>query len=337
MSATVATDSSAGCFWSETFALHGSVTPMVLKRVVIFGAIGLGVWLAVSFTHTVTGWTVTPFEFIGVVLGLLLVLRTNSGYDRWYEARKLWGGIVNQSRNLAILGTTYGPRDERWQREFARWTAAFPHIARHSLRGERTLDDIAKLLGEETPRAAAAQHMPSYASARISRLLLEAVRAGQMNPFAFHQAEKERALLIDHIGACERILKTPLASAFSIEIRRYLFVYLATLPFALVDKVGVLTPLFTMLIAYPLLSLDQIGVELQNPFSKMRLSHLPLDEISSAIECNVLGLLEEPTPEPVLPSAEILPLPEIHDPAPQKPRVPVRPPLPTPVVAYAEA
>ncbi len=333
----LATSSSSGCFWSETFALHGSVTPMVLRRVVIFGVIGLAVWMLASFTHSVAGWTVTPFEFIGVVLGLLLVLRTNSGYDRWYEARKLWGGIVNQSRNLAILGTTYGPRDERWQREFAKWTAAFPHIARHSLRGERQLDDIAKLLGGDTPRVAAAQHMPCYVAARISRLLLEAVRAGEMNPFAFHQAEKERLMLIDHIGACERILKTPLATAFSIEIRRYLFVYLATLPLALVDKVGVLTPLFTMLIAYPLLSLDQIGVDLQNPFSKLRLSHLPLDEISSAIECNVLALLEEPELDPVLKQPEFPPAPEIHDSPAQKPRTPVRPPLPAPVVAYAEA
>lgn len=282
----------ARSFWSEALALKGSVLPLVLRRVAIFGSIGLACWLIDSMVHYETGMTITPFEFVGVVLGLLLVLRTNSGYDRWYEARKLWGGIVNQSRNIAVLGLTYGPRDEKWRREFIKWTSAFPHIVRHSLRGERELDDLYEKLGEDTPKVASAQHMPLYASSRVARLLSEAVRSGQMDPFAFHQAERERASLIDHVGACERILATPLASAFSIEIRRYLFLYLGMLPLALIDKVGAVTPLFTMLVAYPLLSLDQIGVDLQNPFSKLRLSHLPLDDISLAIENNLLAIAD---------------------------------------------
>lgn len=313
----------AECFWKEAFALSGSVTPMVMKRVAVFGMIGLVAWIVDHFTHRETGLTVTPFEFIGVVLGLLLVLRTNSGYDRWYEARKLWGGIVNQSRNLAILGLTYGPQDERWRREFAKWTASFPHIVRHSLRGERDLDDVKELLGDDARRVAESQHMPTYASARVSKLLLEAVRSGRMDALAFHRAEHERSQLIDHLGACERILKTPLASAFSIEIRRYLLVYLGTLPFAIVHQVGVLTPVFNMLIAYPLLSLDQIGVDLQNPFSKFRVSHLPLEDISNTIECNILGLIDT---APHMPAAQELddrqipevrePVPPLHTPAP---------------------
>lgn len=286
-------------FWLETFCLRGSVVPRVFWRVVVFGLLSL----PFCYIELVNGWKtgipVTPFEFVGAILGLLLVLRTNSGYDRWYEARKLWGGIVNQCRNLAIIGITYGPKSKDWQREFINWTTAFAHITRLSLRGERNLDDVAELLGPELPRVRNAQHMPMVVSARISQLLDEAVRCGAMEPMAFFQAERERALLIDHLGGCERILKTPLAAAYSIEIRRFLFAYLLVLPCALVDQVGFLTPFFVMMVAYPLLSLDQIGVDLQNPFSRMRLSHLPLDEISQAIERNLAAVVEHDLRAPV--------------------------------------
>ncbi|MBL8848219.1 MAG: hypothetical protein JNG89_00980 [Planctomycetaceae bacterium] len=280
------------CFWKETFSLKGSVVPRVFWRVVVFGLLSLPFCIIELVNGWRTGIPVTPFEFVGAILGLLLVLRTNSGYDRWYEARKLWGGIVNQCRNLAIIGMTYGPKSKSWREQFINWTAAFAHVTRHSLRGERNLDDVAELLGEELPRVRRAQHMPMVVSARISQLLNEAVHTGEMDSFAFFQAERERALLIDHLGGCERILKTPLASAYSIEIRRFLFAYLLVLPCALVDQLGLLTPLFVMMVAYPLLSLDQIGVDLQNPFSRMRLSHLPLDEISQAIEQNLAAVAE---------------------------------------------
>ena len=88
-----------------------------------------------------------------------------------------------------------------------------------------------------------------------------------MSGFAFHQAERERATLIDHIGACERILKTPLPRAYSIKIRRFMVLFLVTLTFALLPKFQSdwLVPPFLMLVAYPVLAVDLIGVELQNP------------------------------------------------------------------------
>jgi putative membrane protein len=116
-----------------------------------------------------------------------------------------------------------------------------------------------------------------------------------MDRFAFIQLDKERATLIDHIGACERILKTPLPMVYSIKIRRFIALFLLTLPFALLHRINGdwLVPFITMMVAYPLMSLDQIGIELQNPFSKANLSHLPIGEISATIEKNLTGLLRE--------------------------------------------
>lgn len=288
-------------FWAEVFRVHGSVSPYVIGRVAVFTLFGLVVWIIFHFYDIHLGMAVGPYEFIGAVLALLLVLRTNSGYDRWYEARKLWGGIVNQTRNLGTIGAVYGPQEREWQDSFMRWTAAFAHTCRHSLRGESDVSDLKELLGPlETGRVAAAQHMPMYVAGRLAMLLRQAVQSGAMDRMAFLQAEQERTELIDHLGACERILRTPLAKVYSIKIRRFLFLYLITLPLAIVDKTGMMTPALVFIVAYPLLSLDQIGIELQSPFSLQRLSHLPLDEISRNIEQNLRGLHVEPAGLPQL-------------------------------------
>ncbi len=283
--------------------MRGSITPYVLPQVSAFGLIAFAIsWAAARIedrTGTKIGLEVAPLEFAGAALGLLLILRTNSGYDRWWEARKLWGGIVNQSRNLAISGVSYGPVDKTWREQFLQWTAAFPHIARSSLRGEAPPPEARRLLGvEESQRIASSAHMPSYVAQRLALLLREARESMQLDGFAYLQIDKERAALIDHIGACERILKTPLPLVYSIKIRRFIMLFLLTLPFALLHRMQSdwLIPLVTILVAYPLISLDQIGVELQNPFVKTNLGHLPLDEISANIERNVLGLRGDELP-----------------------------------------
>ena len=286
-------------FWREAFALQGSVTPKVMPLAVSFGLVAGGIcgvtWLVEKQLQVVIALEVAPFEFAGVALGLLILLRTNAGYDRWWEARVLWGGIRNQSRNLVISAMAYGPTDSEWREQVVRWAAVFPHVARLNLRGELPSSEVANLIGPENAnRVASAEHMPSFVALKLGDLLREACDKLEMDRYAFLQVDRERALLIDHIGACERILKTPLPRVYSIKIRRFIVMFLLTLPFALLHRVGGewLVPFITMLVAYPLLSLDQIGVELENPFSTSNLSHLPLDDFSATIERNLLGILK---------------------------------------------
>jgi putative membrane protein len=283
-------------FWHEIFLANTSVTPGIKWRIGIFGLIATVIWAVGTGTSLIPTSDIAPYELIGAALAVLLMLRTNTGYDRWYEGRKLWGGIVNQSRNLAQIGLAYGPENSEWRDKFVRWTAAFSHSCRHSLRGQTSLEDMRALLGdEETDALAAAQHKPMYVAQRLAKMLRQAVDDGQMDRFAFMEAEQQRCLLIDHIGACERIMKTPLAKALSVKIRRFLFLYLCALPFGIFDRADFMTPLIVMLVAYPLLALDQISVELQNPFSQSRVSHLPLDDICRTIQTNVMAMLDEET------------------------------------------
>ena len=285
-------------FWREAFAWQGSVTPLVIPYVLAFGLIAAAIcilaWLEDRLYHVKIGLEIAPFEIAGAALGLLLILRTNAGYDRWWEARKMWGGIVNQSRNLTISALSYGPADPRWRESFVHWAAVFPHVARCNLRGQQPSPEVAALVGQEAAaQIAGSAHMPSFVALKLAALLREACDHHDMDRFAFLQVDRERAALIDHIGACERILKSPLPVVYSIKIRRFIALFLLTLPFALLHRLNSdwLVPLITMMVAYPLMSLDQIGIELQNPFSKANLSHLPLGDISATIERNLLGLL----------------------------------------------
>ncbi len=287
-------------FWRDACAIRGSVTPHVLPNVFCVGLLASAFCAASVLLEKYFGIDVSlplvPYELVGAALGLLLVLRTNAGYDRWWEARKLWGGIVNQSRNLAISGLTYGPTDETWRQNFVRLIATFPHAARMTLRGEKSCDAIESLLGAELAQeVVTTRHPPSAVVCKLSIFLRQACEVHGMDRLSFLQADRERAQLIDHIGACERILNTPLALAYSIKIRRFIAMFILTLPFALMHSFDniVLVPLVTMLTAYPLFSLDQLGIELQNPFNRQHLSHLPLDEISANIESNLLCLLDE--------------------------------------------
>ena len=280
-------------FWTEISQLEGSAIPYVWRRTLVFGLIALLVTLVEkhpAFPHVAI--PLAPYEVVGVALGALLVLRTNAGYERWWEGRKLWGGIVNQSRNLVIQALSYGPDDPDWRQRIVGWTAAFAHVSRCSLRGQRHLPELDTLVGTvKAQRIASVEHMPTAVALAIGQLLREGAEMG-MDRFAFVRAEEERAKLIDHIGGCERILKTPLPEAYSIEIRQFIFVFLVALPFGILLKVDWLTPLVTMLVAFPILALDEIGVELQNPFSTLHLNHLPLDKICKNLEQNLMSLLD---------------------------------------------
>jgi putative membrane protein len=287
-------------FWRDAFAISGSITPRISIHVLTVGLIASLITLVAIYveqlTHVRFSLAVAPFEFAGAVLGLLLVLRTNAGYDRWWEARKLWGGIVNQSRNLAISALTYGPQDQAWQQNFVRLAAVFPHIAKCSLRSEPPSAEVTALIGQsEANQIANSNHMPGYVAMKLSELLRDACDEFDMDRFGFMQVDKERVRLIDHIGGCERILKTPIPRLYAIKIRRFIALFLLTLPFALLHHTisDWLVPIVAMFVAYPLFSLDQIGVELQNPFTQSNLSHLSLDDICATIEENLIDMLSD--------------------------------------------
>ncbi|AGP36946.1 hypothetical protein BE04_29430 [Sorangium cellulosum] len=276
-------------FWHEAFAMQGAVAARLLPRMLVF-ALAAVASVVVHQRAPSIALRPEPVEASAVVLGLLLVFRTTAGYARWWEGRTLWGGIVNQSRNLTVSAIAYGPADAAWRQAVTRWVAVFAHVTRRSLRAERTLPEVVTLVGAlDAAAVAGAEHMPSYASARLAALLRDARDQHRMDPFAFVQLDRERASLLEHAGGCERILATPIPSVYSLTTRSFIAVYLLALPLALVGSLGWFAPVAALLVTYPILAVEQIGAELQIPFATTSLSHLPLDEICGTIERNVLA------------------------------------------------
>ena len=190
-------------FWMNVLAMQGTVTPRILPNLIFIGILS-GIicfisWNLESSFGARLDLGLTPHELIGAALAVVLVLRTNAGYERWWEARIIWGGIVNQSRNLAISALAYGPKDKKWQEEFCNWVAVFPHAARLSLRGEKPDESIEKLIGKEaSDNLGSEDHMPGYAALKLGEMLKDARKNG-LDDFAFLQVDKERATLIDHM------------------------------------------------------------------------------------------------------------------------------------------
>lgn len=280
-------------FLRGALAWHGSVTPRILPGVLVVACYTLLLALIDLHFYTLPELAVTPFEYTGAVLGLVLVFRTNAGHERWWEARKLWGGIVNQSRNLLLMAWHYGPDDRQWRQDMNKWIVAFAFALKEALRQQKNLDDLKPLLTDaEIAELRQARHMPMLISGKIATLLEQARARHWIEVIVFSQFEEQRGLLIDHLGGCERILKTPMPLVYAIKTRRFILIYLLLLPFSLIAEAGLMSAFIALLVAYPLLSLDRIGWELQNPFSEQNLSHLPLEMICEGIKSNAAILAD---------------------------------------------
>ncbi|TRW90674.1 bestrophin family protein [Candidatus Methylobacter oryzae] len=284
-------------FLRSALMWRGSVTPRILPSLLLMTCYcGLIVALD-QYWRPLPHLDVTPFEYTGAVLGLVLVFRTNAGHERWWEARKLWGGIVNQSRNIVIESLNYsqipdsGPEQRLWRTEIVKWTVTFSFAAKESLRNSNNFNHLTDLLNErELGELKSAVHMPMFAANKIAALIQQGRAGNYIDGFVFMGLEGQRTLLIDYLGGCERILKTPMPLVYAIKARRFILTFLLLLPFSLIENLGFSAVFIFFLVAYPLLALDRIGIELQNPFATESLSHLPLQTICDGIKLHCLAL-----------------------------------------------
>lgn len=278
-------------FMECALAIHGSVTPRVWKKVLAVCVYSCFISLLSIFIPWLS-LPISPFEYAGVIMGLILVFRVNAGYDRWWEARKLWGNVVNCSRNLAIIIISYVNSPNRGEIDKTLGLiAAMPYLMKNSLRGIASIEEVKHLLCDDTyAELQQWQHKPNLISSKLASMLSQKQESGKLNEFSFLKAEELRQAVLDCQGACERILKTPMPFVMAIKSRRFILLFLIILPVALVNYSAYINPIIVTLVAYALFSLDQIGVELQNPFSIENLSHLPLNDICNTIENNIMEI-----------------------------------------------
>jgi putative membrane protein len=230
------------------------------------------------------------YSLLGFVISLLLVFRTNTAYDRWWEGRKIWGGIVNDSRNLAsklnaILGENQV--EKKW---FAEMISNFSFASKEHLRGNVNTDEL-KIADEKDKIAIQnAQHKPLWVIKRLRERIAELYNLGIINPEDLYVLDKNLNALIDAIGACERIKNTPIPYSYSLFIKKFIFIYVITLPLAFVNLFGYYSALIATFVFYAMVSMEVLAEEIEDPFGEDD-NDLPTGQISTTIRSNVNELL----------------------------------------------
>ena len=216
---------------------------------------------------------------IGLILGLLLVFRTNTAYDRWWEGRKLWGQLVNDSRNFAVKIAACVRAEPRDKIEVAARLSAFALALKLHLRGGVKLQQLPTFEhSTDNPT-----HVPAYIVARIYDRLERWRHAEQLGGFELLFLDRHAAALLDICGACERIKKTPISRGYRRFILQSIWVYLATLPWGLVDFLGWWTAPVTVVVAYMMLGIEVLAEHAEDPFGTDA-DDLPLDDICATID-----------------------------------------------------
>lgn len=284
--------------WSpQLLAVRGSIAPKIILRValVVFWS-AVVVLIHKHVRHIEIPPTV--HTLVGLALGLLLVFRTNSSYERFWEGRKSWGRIINSSRNIARTASSLLKTQRATLELILLWTAAFPYASMNSLRRTRGLGPIeSRLPPAAVAEVLAAAHVPLAVAQQISLALARHRSDGTFAERCIIYLDDMVRRLVDEIGECERIQNTPLPFAYVVHLRRALVLYLTTLPFVLVDPFGWLTTLCMLLISYVLLGIDEIGVEIENPFGTDS-NDLPIESFCSGVEKIILESIPPPPAAP---------------------------------------
>lgn len=280
---------------SHIFAIQGSVIGEIFGRLLACGLWSTLVVAAHDFLMRHHGVSLaipeTAHSLVGVALGLLLVLRTNASYDRFWEGRKQWGTIVNASRNLARGASVYLAQAPELVTHLLLWTIAFAHATRIQLRGSVDMGPIAaELPADEVAAARTERHLPLAVSRRMSRIISDGRERDLISDIQQTTLDQNVQSLVDALGACERIHNTPMPFAYVVHLRRALILYCSTLPFALVDRFGWGAIPAVVLIAYSFLGIEETGVEIEDPFG-IHHNDLALDEICATIEGDLRGVI----------------------------------------------
>lgn len=272
--------------WRQTFfAIRGSMLRVIALRSFFVGLGALGLTIVHFYVFPFTFPNVSKMhDMVGTSLGLLLVFRTNQAYDRWWEGRKLWGALVNTTRNLARAASVHLAHDPARLRTVLALAQAFPAATMAVLRQKPWVPS--GLPESEAWAIAAKPHAPTAIAQRISWHLEQERKAGRLTDMVFTSLDANQHALVDIVGACERIHKTPLPFAYVVHLRRALVLYCASLPFAIASIYGWANIFVVYFISYILLGIEEIGVEIEDPFEGDD-NDLPLEEITAGIQAGV--------------------------------------------------
>jgi len=198
----------------------------------------------------------------GLVLGLLLAFRNNGAYDRWWEGRKLWGQLINDSRNLCLKVRASVEADAEEVRRFGTLVAGFAFALKQHLRGGGPLANIPGFEKDEARPA----HVPLHVAGLVLDRLAAWRRAGKLDGYTALALDTHARALMDICGACERIRSTPIAPSYRTLLRHGIVLYLAAAPWYVLHEEGLWGIPVVMILAYFLLGIELVAESVEEPF-----------------------------------------------------------------------
>lgn len=282
------------------FIWHGSVLPTVLPRLLLLLIISICVvWLRGTIFSFKIPLNPVPLTLFGFVLALFLGFRNNVSYDRFWEGRKLWGALLNDTRSLARQAMTLPniTANNNLTTNFVQLLVSFTYALKHQLRGTDAQPDLKKRLSEEQFKIiAAAKYKPIMLMKLMAEWIKNAKNENKIDSIQQARFDENLDKLSDIVGGCERIISTPIPYSYRVLLHRTVYLYCFLLPFGLVDSLQWLTPLIVVFIAYTFVAFEAIADEIEQPFGT-EANDLALNSMCLMIETTLLELAGEKLPE----------------------------------------
>lgn len=278
--------------------VRGSVIPAIFPRVLLCIAVSLFIaimhYIHFSLPGDIFG-SVTSNIAYNLVLGLLLVFRTNTAYDRYWEGRKVWGGIVINILNLGrkirqgVIVSELSHQEDKTA--ILKLISAFAIATKLHLRQEAPDNKLEVLISQpQYLQLKAAASMPLQIIVWIGDALKQMQLKNRLSMDEYLNLNTSVDNLVEALMGVERILRTPIPLAYAIYLKRLLLIYCIVLPLQLVDKLNWWTPLIVGLISFILLGIEEIGNQIEDPFGKDG-NDLPLDDICDGVVKNIQNLM----------------------------------------------
>lgn len=274
--------------------MRGSVVKRVLPRSMI-----CGLFAALVVIFSKNGMQMVPplrdNIIPSIVLGLLLVFRTNTAYDRFWEGRKCWGTITGGTRNLvrrilvAVEERSIEDRDHKVRS--IRLLVALSFVTKHHLRGEPLCSEVRSLVGDDRwVQLGSGANVPLEVAFWVGHYLQEQYRKGRLTVYELMGMTEILDNIMGAVSGCERILTTPMPLAYAIHLKQLLLIYCLFLPFQTVRDLEWFAVPVVMIVSFTLLGIEEIGVEIENPFGTDT-NDLPLDAICQTVRSSAEDII----------------------------------------------
>ena len=231
-------------------------------------------------------------SLLGFVIGLLLVFRTNTAYDRWWEGRKAWGKLINISRSFALKSNAlFLKEDVVLRRKVNKLISNYAYALCAHLNDDIDYQELLSDKAVSTEHLLKGDHRPNEIISHVYQILAEQVNNKTISHEQFLALDYEMRDFIDVLGICERIKNTPIPYSYNMFIKKFIFVYVLSLPFALIDDFGYWTIPVSGFVLYVLASLELLAEEIEDPFGSDS-NDLPTLEMSHTIKTNLKAIYE---------------------------------------------